>query len=263
MRIFISHREVDAKIARALIDVLTVGIPINGDQILCTSAPGHKLRFGETIESQLKAEIQSKPVLIALLTRRALSSSWVTFELGAAWGLGVIIVPILGKNVAYSDVPAALKNYPGIGADQTPTDLRSSIAQALQQIRDHGVVGQTPNPAKASAAIDAFIDLLNSTPESEHQDPSPFGLINPACPNGYTLTKTAQGGVLYESATKPPHFACVACWSKDRKISQMQENGSKPTWATCLVCKGAYRLNLADPPVNWNEEYQSTDPDFG
>ena len=96
-RVFISHREVDAKLAKSLIDVLVVGTPIDGDRILCASVAGHKLQYGKTIATQLRQEIQNKPIFVALLTQNALKSSWVTFELGAAWAMNVTVIPILGR----------------------------------------------------------------------------------------------------------------------------------------------------------------------
>ena len=145
MRIFISHREIDRVLAAALIDVLQIGIPVTSDQIVCSSVPGHKLRFGRTIEQQIRDEIAQKPVLFALLTKRALKSSWVTFELGAAWGMNVLPIAVLGPNVNYADLPAALGNYPCISAEQSQSDIRSSIGQALQQVREEGSITSSVN----------------------------------------------------------------------------------------------------------------------
>ena len=247
MRVFISHRELDVELAKALIDVLLIGIPIESEQILCTSAAGHKLKFGETIEKQVKEEIRNKPVLFALLTKRALASTWVTFELGAAWGMDVLTIPMLGVGVDYSVLPASLSQYPCISAEQSQVDLRASINQALSEVRSHGGLTQTINVAKLSTVIDRFIDLLLA--QSNEAQPT---VSTPTCtadelPTGFQVVKTETGSVLFVSTSEPRRYICPACWTDKSKKNHLNENGAKPTYATCPVCKTGYRIREDDP----------------
>ena len=209
-RVFISHREVDAKLAKSLIDVLVVGTPIDGDRILCTSVAGHKLQYGKTIATQLRQEIQNKPIFVALLTQNALKSSWVTFELGAAWAMNVTVIPILGRGVAFDEVPAALKDYPGISADSTASEVRASVAQVLDQIRTQIGVKKPNNSARVSAVIDQLIDEFAKTETAVVASVQSADASN-LFPSGYTKVRTPVGGVGYKSVGDPAHYACTVC----------------------------------------------------
>lgn len=245
MRIFISHREIDVELAKALIDVLQVGLPIESDQILCTSVAGHKLRFGKSIEKQIKDEIQNKPVLFALLTRSALASSWVTFELGAAWGMDVLTIPILGKGVEYHELPAALSSYPCISAEQSASDVRASMNQALEQARQHGNIVKKPNTAKLSASVDTLIDLLAKSESSGARNAS--ATTEAFVPAGYELLKTPVGSAIFRSTTAPIHSLCPACWTDKGKKNILNEDGAHPVVGICPVCKTVYSFREDDP----------------
>ena len=99
-RIFISHSHADQAIASALVDYLFAALEVENNDIRCTSVPGFMLPPGVNIETQLRNDIQGEIALIALLTQNALRSQWVLFELGAAWGMNKLVIPILGPGVS-------------------------------------------------------------------------------------------------------------------------------------------------------------------
>ena len=112
IRIFISHSHLDNEIAKKLTEYLKVALKIKASAIRCTSVIGHELEPGENIESYLQNEIKEGDIaLIGLLTQHGLASDWVLFELGAAWGKGKKIIPILGPGLKVEDLPGPLKNY--------------------------------------------------------------------------------------------------------------------------------------------------------
>jgi len=51
--IFISHKETDAVLAKALVEFLHASLNIAPRSIRCTSVPGFQLPFGTTISGQL------------------------------------------------------------------------------------------------------------------------------------------------------------------------------------------------------------------
>ena len=257
MRLFISHRETDKALAKLLIDALIDGLPFDSGDILCTSVSGHKLSLGETVDGQIKKEIQTKPILVALLSQSALKSSWVTFELGAAWGMDVLTVPILGRGVKYADLPAAMKNYPCISMDQRPNDIRASMVQAFEQIRSHAGIKKKANAPKASSSLDAFLSAMAAAPPIK--DVAIAGHRTSSIPDGYELAKTAVGGLLFRSTRESLHYVCTVCWSKSNLLSYLQENGAKPTYATCLTCKSSYRLQEDNSLArHFSSPYKST-----
>lgn len=55
--IFISHKETDAALAKALVEFLRASLEIPSVKIRCTSVSGFQLPFGKTISGQLKSDI--------------------------------------------------------------------------------------------------------------------------------------------------------------------------------------------------------------
>ena len=118
IRIFISHSHLDNEIAKKLTEYLKVALKLEALAIRCTSVIGHELEPGENIESYLQNEIKEEDIaLIGLLTKHGLASDWVLFELGAAWGKGKKIIPILGPGLKVEDLPGPLKNYKPVSID--------------------------------------------------------------------------------------------------------------------------------------------------
>jgi hypothetical protein len=50
---------------------------------------------GANTEAQLREEVRAAKVMIGLITPNSLSSPFVTFELGARWGSGLFLAPLL------------------------------------------------------------------------------------------------------------------------------------------------------------------------
>lgn len=93
--VLISHSSKDARLALALIELLRLGLGLHADQIRCSSVDGYRLPAGVNTEAQLRTEVTSTPVLIGLITRDSLASPYVLFELGARWGQGDFMIPLL------------------------------------------------------------------------------------------------------------------------------------------------------------------------
>jgi len=136
-RFFISHKETDSVIAKAAVELLLESLEISPDDIFCSSVPGHTLKFGTTIESQIREGLREGDVLIALLTKDSIRSTWVLFELGAAWALNRLAIPIMGLGLAYSDLPGSLAQYPCISLNEPETKVRSRLDEAIEQISAH------------------------------------------------------------------------------------------------------------------------------
>lgn len=99
MRIFISHSETDTNIATALIDLLETALPLGEGDIRCTSVRGYRLLGGADIDGALQVEVTEAELVVALLTPDALKSTYVAFELGARWGSGKPMIPLLASGV--------------------------------------------------------------------------------------------------------------------------------------------------------------------
>jgi hypothetical protein len=95
IHIFVSHSEKDKIIAKALVGLLEAALVLPEGAVRCTSLDGYRISIGQPTAMELQQNLRDAKVVVALLSERSLVSSWVMFELGAAWGLGRTIMPIL------------------------------------------------------------------------------------------------------------------------------------------------------------------------
>lgn len=108
MEIFISHSSKDADIAEAMIDLLRAALNLSAEEIRCTSVNGYRLPTGASTEEQLRQEIHESRVLIGLITPASLTSHYVLFELGARWGAGNFLAPVLAAGADSNRLPGPL-----------------------------------------------------------------------------------------------------------------------------------------------------------
>jgi hypothetical protein len=107
-RIFISHSAADEALASALVDCILSAMIIDDADLRCTSVPGHKLPVGSDFAATLLEDIGDSSVVIGLITKNALSSSWVLFELGATWGAKKNLKPLVTDEVDLKALPGAV-----------------------------------------------------------------------------------------------------------------------------------------------------------
>ncbi len=105
-RIFVSHSSAEKPLAKRFVRVLIAGLDIRPGDIRCTSLPApHALPLGGSVSRALKKEIEAAEVVIGLVTPKSLQSSYVLYELGAAWGKGKTTIPLLAKGVRVGQLP--------------------------------------------------------------------------------------------------------------------------------------------------------------
>ena len=88
-----------------------------------------ELAAGHNFTDRIRTNLQSADYLVALLTKRAVASAWVSIEIGAVWGLGKRIVPVL-----LADLDIDKLDF--LGRDPDMLDARNlKPEQAAQRIR--------------------------------------------------------------------------------------------------------------------------------
>ena len=135
--IFISHSSQDAKIVKALIAVLQKALNLTAQQIRCTSIEGYKLDIGADTNEQLRREIYGAIVFIGLITPISLTSTYVLFELGARWGAGRTLLPVVAA--ADTDIlkdPLKGKNAGCLFKEADVHELIRVLAQQLNRSTD-------------------------------------------------------------------------------------------------------------------------------
>lgn len=97
IKLFISHRSTDKELAKAIADLLRNATRLASSEIRCTSVDGYRLPGGADTAAQLRDEVLEAAALIGLITPSSVSSAYVLFELGARWGAGKHLCPVLAR----------------------------------------------------------------------------------------------------------------------------------------------------------------------
>jgi hypothetical protein len=140
--IFISHSSADADLAELVVDMLSSALHLRRAEFLCTSVDGSKLRGGDDTGDALRKEIRDVPVFLSLLTRRAMVSTYVLFELGARWGIQKDHIPLLAKGAGPDVLKEPLKDKNALQLSKEPEVLQlvEDVARAL---------GKRPEPTSS------------------------------------------------------------------------------------------------------------------
>jgi hypothetical protein len=118
IRIFISHSSSDHEFVRLLIVLLRSALNLPPNQIRCTSVDGYRLPSGTNADEQLRREIHDAEAFIGVISGYSLKSLYVTFELGARWGAGKHLIPVLAPGVPRSALAAPLSALSAVQADE-------------------------------------------------------------------------------------------------------------------------------------------------
>lgn len=128
-RIFISHAAADEALASALVDCILSAMIVEDEELRCTSVAGHKLPVGSDFTATLLEDIGDSSVVIGLITRHALASSWVLFELGATWGAKKNLKPLVTDEVDLKSLPG-----PVSGRHVARLSNRGDLNQFLEEL---------------------------------------------------------------------------------------------------------------------------------
>lgn len=134
IRIFISHAAADKALAEALVTFFATALNILDHEIRCTSVPGHKLRTGAHTSVQLRKDLQTAEVIVGLISSDSITSHYVLFELGAGWGIGKHVVPLMTSDVDYGDLPGPLAERNAVRIDD-----RDGLQQLIDECANHGM----------------------------------------------------------------------------------------------------------------------------
>lgn len=153
IRVFISHSSKDRDFVRALMNLLRSALNLPAEQIRCTSVDGYRLPAGASASEHLRREVHDAQAFIGVISPHSLQSLYVVFELGARWGAGKHLIPLLAPGVVPSILAAPLND---LNALQSGDD-----AQLYQLVTDLGdVLGIIPSrPAAYLQEINAIHQL--------------------------------------------------------------------------------------------------------
>jgi len=162
--VFISHSHLDADLVKDLIVLLRSALNLPSSQIRATSVDGFRLPGGANTAEQLRLEVQSAKVLVGIISRTSLKSAYVTFELGARWGSGKPMIPLLAPDVGVDSLSGPLQGINALSCQSSAQlhqfveemaghlnlalDRSAAYQKCVDEILEHGSI--------ASASADDF-----------------------------------------------------------------------------------------------------------
>lgn len=170
-RMFVCHAKSDIEATSEIVDALEGALELQTGTLVASSLPGYAADVRG--EGDLHATLTGAALMLALFTERSTYDPEFVFELGAAWALGIDVLPLLLGATSETDVPWPLRDRPSIRA-QDPTawnELVMQLSHRLQVgLRDRALAAPSPPPSAAEVpAVEQAAPVLDE-PES---DPEP------------------------------------------------------------------------------------------
>jgi hypothetical protein len=178
LRLFISHSSKDVGYVEALINLLRSGLNLPADQIRCTSVDGYRLPAGADSKATLRGEIHASEAFIGVVSKDSLQSQYVMFELGARWGAGKHLIPLLAPGTTFQDLSGpmaglnALEGYSAPQLQQLVQDLASALdvkpssPAAYYRQLEHVLTFRSESPSPVEAATSEQRTGLELSPEA-------------------------------------------------------------------------------------------------
>lgn len=135
-KIFISHSSRDEKLIRILLDFLQMGMGISREEIFCTSYPD-ELPTGNPFIEIIRREMRNCEAAFLVITDNFIKSPFCLTELGAAWGLGKRIYPLLLVSLD------KVENTPLKGLQVRYLDDKNDVSAVYDELRDNGIITRT------------------------------------------------------------------------------------------------------------------------
>ncbi|HTB76299.1 MAG TPA: hypothetical protein VK762_23790, partial [Polyangiaceae bacterium] len=144
----------DKGLASDLLRLIESSLDGDSQQIRISSVEGHELPPGADPSVALRKELAGASVVIGLITKTSLASSYVLMELGAAWALERHTFQLIVPGLTYGDLPGPFKNIIALQLD-SPNDL----SRLIDAIADNTTF-RCKGIAKINGAITIFREAL-------------------------------------------------------------------------------------------------------
>lgn len=174
IKVFVSHAAADEMLASALVDFLMSSLALDDADIRCTSVPGHRLPVGSESATTIREELGGSAVVVGLITKNAISSSWVLFELGATWGARKNLKPLVSDEVGFNELPGPLSGHHA-GRLSNKSDLSQFVDEVAAT-----VVAKARSRAKIDAAIDKLMTVHGEHAKIAAQKTKPSTIVTKA-----------------------------------------------------------------------------------
>jgi len=150
IKIFISHSTQDSELARRLAELFRTAMHLSKSEIRCTSVDGYRLPVGAHTDKQLRREVLDTPILVGLISHQSFESAYVLFELGARWGKGAFMAPVLAHGV-----PPSILKGPLSALNALSCDSASQIHQLVDNIAE-----KLDTPLEPASGFEELVALV-------------------------------------------------------------------------------------------------------
>jgi hypothetical protein len=155
--LFISHSSKDSKVVGALTQLLRDALNIPAENVRCTSIEGYGLSAGARTDEQVRGEVVEARTFVALITDASAKSHYVLLEIGARWGTGRGLIPLLASGARADLMGDPLKGYNSLSSDRK-ADLYVLVDDLARML------GRRPNGV---ASYERLVAKLNRTSKKE------------------------------------------------------------------------------------------------
>ena len=155
-RMFVCHAKSDIEATSEIVDALENALEFPSGTmgtLVASSLPGYASDVHG--EGELHAMLTGATLILALFTERSTYDPEFVFELGAAWALGIDVLPLLLGATSTSDVPWPLRDRPSLRA-QDEAAWRELVQQLSHRLQ---VPLRQPQPAAAVEPETAPVDV--------------------------------------------------------------------------------------------------------
>lgn len=160
--IFLSHATADTKLAEKFLRFLVEAIGVREKEIFCSSVEGHGIPLGDDFNEYMKSNIQEPKLVILLMTPRYLESKFSLMELGAAWALSHITLPIVVPPITFGAVSSTLGLKQGWSIDNEDklNALRDLIIKAKIELDERSATTWDKKRFQWKSDLRKLIDKL-------------------------------------------------------------------------------------------------------
>lgn len=111
-KVFVCHAKSDIEATSEIIDLLESTLELPAGALSTSSLPGYS--SDARSDAELLEMLRGSCVVLALATEQSPRDATFCFELGAAWALGLRVVPVLTGVSSVTDLPWPLRNAPAV-----------------------------------------------------------------------------------------------------------------------------------------------------
>jgi hypothetical protein len=168
LELFVSHSSKDVALVKLLINLLRSALKLSAPENRCTSVDGYRLPGGADTMGQLRREVHDAQAFIGIVSAASLDSMYVAFELGARWGAGKHLLPIL-----VSGADPSMLSGPLTGINALRCDSSAQLHQLIDDLaKQLGI--KADSPAAFQAEIDQILRYKPSYSDTDVETSTPL-----------------------------------------------------------------------------------------